>query len=861
VVQNAAATARLAGAFDVLIGPQVTRVVPNSIAVDVTTPVTIEGSGFQPGAAVRFETFGLPAVPAGGVSVAADGRSITATALLSRVGFWDAVVTNPDGNVGRLPQAIYADGPPIISRMAPDKAGERDSISATVNGSSFAQGSSVMLERLGEAIAGITPLVSLDGRNILTSFDLRHHTAGLWDVVVTGPTGLSARAVQAFELVSAPKLDSIAPHQATVDGINALIYGSNFQAPISANLVQGGHVIPGQRPVINPDGTVATFFGSDANGLPAPAGLYDVVVLNKGVAGDTLHNGFEFLPSPIIDHLVPAGAPDNAPVTILAVGARFAVGCTVLLRNNIDPDLPGVVTNVGGSGSQLETRFDLTGKRWGGYQFVVRNPDGLQTQHAFSVFYTPRLDSIAPNHAENTGPVDVTIYGKPFETPMLFQLIRPGINIPGTILSALGSSAIRVRFNLLSAPIGSWDLLGIATNFNTRDTLEAAFQIDPFPRLTSVYPASVSNSGPVTLFGQGNNFDPLGTTQLERAGVAATIPGTDLVVDTMRTSFSARYDVTDLPTGFWDVRFTDHEGRTTLLQNGLFVFVAAQIDSIVPARGPNSAIQPVVVYGKHFPPGVVLRLFHVFSFRDSILPVGTPVVSPDGLTISASMDLRGKGYGLWDVYVEGPGVQSARLQNAFEVVQDGPVPTLLARFDARRVGGAMEVRWQFTEPDFVRDAAAERSPSATGPWTALAGAQPDGAGGMVARDPDATSGAAFYRLVATTTNGEPLTFGPIEADGGTAGPGRSTLESIAPNPVRNTTRIRLALAREERVHVTVHDLLGREVARLVDGVAAAGALELTWDPCAGTSRLPGGLYFLRFEAGGVRQVRRVVLTP
>jgi hypothetical protein len=60
--------------------------------------------------------------------------------------------------------------------------------------------------------------------------------------------------------------------------------------------------------------------------------------------------------------------------------------------------------------------------------------------------------------------------------------------------------------------------------------------------------------------------------------------------------------------------------------------------------------------------------------------------------------------------------------------------------------------------------------------------------------------------------------------------------------------VRYALPEAGRVAVSVHDVLGREVARLVDGVVQSPAeYEVTWDAAA--SGVSAGTYFvvLRFE--------------
>jgi hypothetical protein len=57
------------------------------------------------------------------------------------------------------------------------------------------------------------------------------------------------------------------------------------------------------------------------------------------------------------------------------------------------------------------------------------------------------------------------------------------------------------------------------------------------------------------------------------------------------------------------------------------------------------------------------------------------------------------------------------------------------------------------------------------------------------------------------------------------------------------------------VTVSIHDVTGRLVERLVSGVRPAGEHEVRWDAKA----QPSGIYFYRLEAGDVVQTRKMVL--
>jgi hypothetical protein len=77
------------------------------------------------------------------------------------------------------------------------------------------------------------------------------------------------------------------------------------------------------------------------------------------------------------------------------------------------------------------------------------------------------------------------------------------------------------------------------------------------------------------------------------------------------------------------------------------------------------------------------------------------------------------------------------------------------------------------------------------------------------------------------------------------------LEQNYPNPFNPVTQIRYGLPSQSTVTLTIHNILGQEVARLVDGVESAGYHEVAW---VGTNTkgvaAASGLYFYKLEASG-----------
>ena len=81
-----------------------------------------------------------------------------------------------------------------------------------------------------------------------------------------------------------------------------------------------------------------------------------------------------------------------------------------------------------------------------------------------------------------------------------------------------------------------------------------------------------------------------------------------------------------------------------------------------------------------------------------------------------------------------------------------------------------------------------------------------------------------------------------------------SLAAPGPNPVRGVTTLRFALREAGVARLSVVDALGREVARLVDGVTGGVEQRIAFD----ASALPVGLYLVRLEAAGATTTRTFV---
>jgi photosystem II stability/assembly factor-like uncharacterized protein len=93
----------------------------------------------------------------------------------------------------------------------------------------------------------------------------------------------------------------------------------------------------------------------------------------------------------------------------------------------------------------------------------------------------------------------------------------------------------------------------------------------------------------------------------------------------------------------------------------------------------------------------------------------------------------------------------------------------------------------------------------------------------------------------------------VEAD--RVAPEVFALEQSYPNPFNPGATIRYQVARSSSVRLTVYDLLGREVAVLVDGRKGPGSYEVTFD----ATGLASGVFIYRLTAGSFVETRKMLL--
>jgi hypothetical protein len=101
----------------------------------------------------------------------------------------------------------------------------------------------------------------------------------------------------------------------------------------------------------------------------------------------------------------------------------------------------------------------------------------------------------------------------------------------------------------------------------------------------------------------------------------------------------------------------------------------------------------------------------------------------------------------------------------------------------------------------------------------------------------------------------------IGNNGGNNGSTHQTfsLEQNYPNPFNPATKIQYSLESAAQVSLRVYNLIGQEVATLVDDRQDAGSYTVSFNAGNSTPGLSSGVYFLRLDAGSFVSTRKLVL--
>lgn len=475
--------------------PRITAVNPNNGGSAETTAVVLTTQDVSPGALVF-----AGGVPASGVTLAAG--MVNANFLPHSAGAVDVVITNPDGQTGRLPNGFtYNRSPPRLTAVTPNTVPLGGGLKVLLSGTGFEAGATVTVD----GVASPTTFVD----DTLVFITAPPHAAGAVDVVITNTDQQSSTLTGGLTyanitLGNAPTVTSITPARGpATGGTVALVIGTNF--------AQGIRVLFGSTPA-----TGVTVMNDTRLSVIAPAGaagVVDLTVVNADGQSAQLLRGFTYVdPSqlgtgPRIASVTPSSGLATGGTQTVLTGSGFQPGMLVFFggysASAAATQNTGIATATSPAGPS--GRVDV----------AITNPDGQSSTLVNGFSYTPRpvLTTIFPATGPTTGGTAFTIAGSNF---------APGARVYfGTTEASMvmvGSATV-ITGNTPPHPLGTVDVRVL--NVDGQDgVLMGGFAYNPPPSVLTVKPGGGPLAGGTTILINGTGFQTGATVRV--GGAPAT---------------------------------------------------------------------------------------------------------------------------------------------------------------------------------------------------------------------------------------------------------------------------------------------------------------------------------------------------
>ena len=186
-----------------------------------------------------------------------------------------------------------------------------------------------------------------------------------------------------------------------------------------------------------------------------------------------------------------------------------------------------------------------------------------------------------------------------------------------------------------------------------------------------------------------------------------------------------------------------------------------------------------------------------------------------------------------------------------DVIEFGeePVPTLIRALDVTARPFGADLRWEVTVDEHLSGFTIRRS--SRGETSTIASDLAVTARSY--RDEGLIAGTTHeYQLIAVDRDGSYTQSMPVSV---TIPAARVELLPNQPNPFNPVTTIRFVVPERRSAQLTIHDVTGRVVATLIDGIRDAGMNTITWN----AEGMASGVYFTTLRVGKTEVSQKMVL--
>ena len=565
----------------------VSNVVPNRGTMQGASLLTINGSGFLPGARVFFGSRECTSVSL------LSSSSLTCRSPENSTGLVDVRVTNLDrgtGMLGRGFEFISGSDPasPQVTSVVPNSGPFSGNTVIVISGRDFLDGATVSLGGAACEEVNVTSASTISCRTTL-------HAPGTTDVVVTNPDGRMGVFNSAFTFSGSsfgtdepPKVTRVTPDHGTIQGGTTItVVGENLKSGASVSI---GSALCQEVSV-------------EANGLslrcltgPASVGTVDVSVTNLDGKNGILPRGFSYESgsrAPSLVAVEPASGSILGRTKITLSGYQFKPGMTVLVGDAACTS-PSVV-------SEDSATCFTPAHSVGVVTIVATNPDGLKASLSQKFTYTDTrgnplsVTAVTPAMGPVSGGGRLLIEGAGFQ-------IGASVLIGNEeCVSVIVESANRLSCTVAPQELGSKDVVVINSDFGMGILSNGYRYVEP-PSLLSVNPNSGAVAGGTMITLTGTNFLAGATIRLGDVGCESPV----VVNDTRMTCRTPRHEM-----GTLDVTVTNADGQSSTKSGGYTYRAPPSLSSLSPRATVVTGGDTLTILGSGFVPGAVVLIGQV----------------------------------------------------------------------------------------------------------------------------------------------------------------------------------------------------------------------------------------------------------
>ncbi len=609
-------TATLSNAFTYQPAPILTGISPVAGALGGGTLVTLTGSNFMAGAAVRFGTTNCNAE-----NVISSNTMTCVTAARSS-GTVTVKVTNLDGQFDTLSNSYTYQSAPSVTSISTSSGPTSGGTVITINGSSFRNGVSV---KIGSVDCSTLVFNSSSKLTCTTAAG----PSGTYDVVVTNSDNQTDSLTSAFTYLAPPVVSSVNPNVGLYTSSTSIsISGSGFRA--GATVVIGGNNCTGVNVVSS----------SQINCIaPAHAvGSVSLTVTNSDSQNSTLLNAFTYrYAAPTVTSISPTSGLVSGGSLLTITGTGFRTGATVSIGGN---NCSSVVVV-----SATQVTCVTPAHTAGAVNLSVTNSDSQSASltNGFTYIYpAPQITSVSPTSGLVGGGNTVSIFGTDFRS-------GAGVVVGGT--SCTNTTFVSSGQIDCVTPAHAMGIVSIqVTNTDLKSaTLTNAYTyLDP-PVLSAVSPGTGPLVGGTALSLSGSDF---------QTGAAVYVGGT-LCTAINVVSSTLINCVTDAhASGLVSVQVINPDAVSSTLANSfLYQNPAPNVTAVSPSQGASQGGTLITLTGNDFVAGLTVS-------------VGANACA--SVNVDSSSQIRcltqSTSAGTFDITVTNPDAQSSTLPNAFTFI-------------------------------------------------------------------------------------------------------------------------------------------------------------------------------------------------